>query len=399
MADRGIFFSVQLRHGIFWRHHLSTRDRAKTAVGRSRRYAPMAALIRNARSVQINIRRLPRFPKGGDMRILRFVLLGVFAVLAPCSGATAEPVRIRLAWIAPATNWGSILLEKKELARHLGQSYVLEPIHFVGTPQMVTALASGELDIADLAFSTLPIAIQNAGMDDLRVIADELQDGVPGYYSQEYMVLADGPIKTIEDLKGKVVATVAAGAAVDIAIRAMLRNHGLENKRDYTMVEAPLATMRAMLADGKVELIPEVLPFALDPELRKIARPLFYNRDVAGVTQLLMWTAHKRFIDDNRAALVDFMEDTLRITHWYLDPANHKEVTEIVGRVAKQPPERFDWLFTTRDYHHDPNMLPDVAALQRNVDLVKDLGFVKDGVDVSRHTDLSLIADALARLK
>ena len=112
-------------------------------------------------------------------------------------------------------------------------------MRFAGTPPMVTALANNELEIGDLAFSTLPIAIQNAGIDDLRVIADEFQDGVAGYYSHEFMVLNDGPIKKVEDLKGKVVATNAVGSAVDVAMRAMLRKHGLEDKRDYTIVEAP----------------------------------------------------------------------------------------------------------------------------------------------------------------
>jgi sulfonate transport system substrate-binding protein len=42
-----------------------------------------------------------------------------------------------------------------------------------GTPPMITALAAGELDVADLVYPTLPIASQNAGMDDLQVIADE----------------------------------------------------------------------------------------------------------------------------------------------------------------------------------------------------------------------------------
>src|SRR5262245_7698013 len=197
------------------------------------------------------------------MPLMRLCLLAILLLALPAH--SAEPVKIRLAWIAPVTNWASLLREKKDLARHLGKSYLLEPVRYVGTPLMVTALANGELEIADLAAPTVAIAIQNAGMDDLRVIADELQDGVKGHYSQEYMVLADGPIKKVEDLKGKVVATPAAGSAVDIAIRAMLRRHGLEDKRDYTAVEAPLPTMRAMLADRKVELAPTVLPFALDP--------------------------------------------------------------------------------------------------------------------------------------
>ena len=222
-------------------------------------------------------------------------LVGAVWLFAGAAWA-AEPVKIRVSWIAPITNWASVLLEKKDLTQHLGKSYLFEPVRYGGTPQMITALANGELEIANLAFSTLPIAIQNAGLGDLRVIADELQDGVPGYYSQEYMTLADGPIKKIEDLKGKVVATVAPGAAVDVAMRTMLRRHGLEDKRDYVMVEAPLATMRGMLADRKADLVPVVLPFALDPELQRIARPLFHNRDVVGVTQLLVWSAFSRRI-------------------------------------------------------------------------------------------------------
>jgi len=335
------------------------------------------------------------------MCLLNLRLAGLCIALSLHAGAAqaAEPAKIRVSWIAPITNWAPMLVEKKELARHLGKSYVLEPIRYVGTPQMITALANGELEIANLAFSTLPIAIQNAGLDDLRVIADELQDGVPGYYSQEYMVLADGPIRSIEDLKGKVVATVAAGAAVDVAMRTMLRRHGLEDRRDYTMVEAPLPTMRAMLADRKVDLIPVVLPFAVDPELRRIARPLFYNRDVVGVTQLLMWTARQSTLDSNRAVMVDFMEDTLRITRWFLDRANHREVMEIAGRLTRQPPERFDWPFTERDYYHDPNMLPNLDALATNVAMMKDLGFVKSTIDVKKHSDLSIVKEAAARLK
>jgi sulfonate transport system substrate-binding protein len=142
-----------------------------------------------------------------------------------------------------------------------------------------------------------------------------------------------------------------------------------------------------------------VLPFALDPELRRIARPLFLNRDVVGVTQLLVWAARASFIEKNRRAMVDFMADTLRITRWYLDPANRAEVMAIAGRVTKQPPERFDWAFTKRDYYHAPDMRPNLDALQSNVAMMKDLGFVNIDIDVRQHADLSLIEAAAARLK
>ena len=333
------------------------------------------------------------------MRALNMTIAaGIFALVGATAAQSADPVKIRLSWVAPVTNWASIMLEKKDLAKHLGASYTLEPVRYPGTPPMVTALANGELEVANLAYSTLAIAIENAGMDDLRVIADEFRDGVEGYYSQEFMVLADGPISKIEDLKGKVVMTNAAGSAIDVAMRAMLHKHGLEDKRDYTMVESPFPTMRAMLSEKKVDLIPAVIPFSYDPELRKIARTLFVQRDAIGITDMIVWTARKPFIDKNRAAMVDFMEDTLRITRWFIDPKNHAEVMAIAGRLTKQPSERYDWLFTKRDAFHDPDMLPDLAALQKNVDMTHELGFVPSTLDIKKHSDLSIVEEAAKRL-
>jgi NitT/TauT family transport system substrate-binding protein len=333
------------------------------------------------------------------MRLMKLMLAGLCALAFASAAAAQTPVKIRVAWVAPLANWSSILLEKKDLATHLGKSYTLEQIRFAGTPPMITALATGELEVADLAYSTLALAIQNAGIDDLRIIADDYRDGVPGYYSQEFFVLKDGPIKKVEDLKGKVIATNAIGSAVDVATRAMLHKHGLEDKRDYTVIEAPFPTMRAMLAEKKADLIPGVLPFSLDPELRKIGTPLFKQSDAIGVTQMIVWAARKSFTDKNRAAMVDFMEDTLRIVRWYLDPKNQKEAAEIAAKLTKQPAERFGWLFTKQDTYRDPNMLPDLEALQRNVDMTRDLGFVKSNLDVKKYSDLSIVEEAAKRLK
>jgi len=331
------------------------------------------------------------------MRIVKFALAGLCA-FAMTVVAHADPLKIRGAWVAPVANWASIWLARKDLAKHFGQSYVFEPTHFAGTPPMVTAIANNEVEIGDLAFSTLPIAIGNAGLDDIRVIADEFQDGAPGYRDDTFDVLADGPIKKIEDLKGKVVATNAIGSGVDVAMRAMLHKHGLEANRDYTIVEAPFPAMGAMLAEKKVDLIPAIVPFALGPQY-KIARPLFTVHDAIGVSQFIVWTARKSFIDAHRAALVDFIEDTMRIERWYLDPKNHDAAAAIASQLTKQPPERFGWLFTKQDYYRNPDMKPDLDALQKNVDVAKTLGVVNASVDVKAHSDLSLIEEAAKRLQ
>ena len=210
-------------------------------------------------------------------------------------------------------------------------------------------------------FSSFGLAIQNAHMDDLRVICDEIQDGVAGHGTNEFMVRNDSPIKTVADLKGKVLATNAMGSAVDIAMRAMLRRSGLEANRDYTVVEAPFPAMRAMLAERKADLISAVPPFSLDPDLRAMAHTLFTQRDAFGITQLTMWTARENFIQKNGAALIDFLEDTVRAIRWYLDPKNHDEAVAIVARLNKAPPARMDWAFTSRDQYRDPNGTPNLG--------------------------------------
>jgi sulfonate transport system substrate-binding protein len=329
----------------------------------------------------------------------KFGLAGLALVVFGMGAAQADPLQIRGAWVAPLANLSSIWLQKKDLAQHFGQSYVFAPTRYAGTPPMITAIANNELEIGNLAFSTLPIAIVNAGMDDIRVISDDFRDGVDDYASNDFEVLADGPIQKVEDLKGKVLATNAMGSGVDVAMRAMLRKHGLEANRDYTIIEAPFPAMKSMLAEKKADLITGVLPFKLDPELKGMARVLFTMRDAIGPSQFVMWSARKPFIDAHRAALVDFLEDSLRIEHWYLDPKNHDDVAQIASQLTKQPPERFGWLFTKQDYYRDPNMVPDLGALQKNVDMTKDLGFVQASFDVKAHSDLSLIEEAAKRLK
>ena len=128
---------------------------------------------------------------------------------------------------------------------------------------MVTAMANGELEVAAFAFSTLPIAIENAGIDDLMVISDDFQDGAPGHYSNG-KVLADGPIKTVGDLKGKVLATNVAGSAVDVSMRAMPQARPGGQARLHRDRGA-VPDHAAMLAEKKADLVTAVRPFLSAP--------------------------------------------------------------------------------------------------------------------------------------
>lgn len=335
------------------------------------------------------------------MRPIQILLAAASAIaLSTAAAPAADPVKIRVSYVVAPSDWAPLLPEKPDLLKHNGKSYKLEVVRVAGTPALVQAMANNELEIGNHSYSSLGIAIQNAGMDDLRIISDQFQDGAPGHATTHYYVLKDGPVRKVEDLKGKVVSSNIAGSAVDIAMRAMLKKHGLEDKRDYTHIEAPLPTMKAMLLDKKADLVPSVVPFQFDPEIQAKGRVLFQQREALGITQMIVWTARKGFIDKNRAALVDFMEDSLRVARWYLDPANHDAAVAIASKLTRIPPERFKgWFFTSKDYARNGNLMPDMKALQSNVDATRALGFFKAPMDVQKYADLSIVQEAAARLK
>jgi sulfonate transport system substrate-binding protein len=274
-------------------------------------------------------------------RLLKAFLTAAILLIAPVQ-AHVEPLKIRLGYVVPVTNLASILFAKDGIARHNGKTYVVDVIRHQASTTQIIALANGELDIALLGFTSLPLAIENARMDDLRAIVGELQDGAPGYYSNEFAVLADGPVRKVEDLKGKVLATNAQGSAVDVGMRARLRMSGLEAKRDYTIIEAQFPAMRAMLGEHKAGLVPNVPPFSMHPDMLKIARTLFTQADGIGVGELGLWVARADFIAKNRAVLTDFLEDYLRMVRFYTDPANHDEAVGIAANYMKLPASTFD---------------------------------------------------------
>ena len=85
-------------------------------------------------------------------------------------------------------------MEKKDLAKHWGKSYVMEAVRYQGTPPMITALANGELDIANLAYSTLADRDpERRPRRPARASPTSSSDGVPGHFTQPVLRAARTP--------------------------------------------------------------------------------------------------------------------------------------------------------------------------------------------------------------
>jgi NitT/TauT family transport system substrate-binding protein len=331
----------------------------------------------------------------------RILLAALCALGLGLSSAVAEPVKLRVGWVVVPFEVIPVLFEKTDILRHNGASYQFEPVHYQSAGTAIIALASGELETIGLTPLSVAASIENAKLTDLRALCDEYQDGIEGYFSNGFRVLDTGPVKTIEDLKGRAVVTLAIGSSADVAIRVMLRRHGLVEQRDYADLEAAPQNMKAMLNDGKVALIATAGLTAHDPDLLATTHVLFSRRDaLGGPSQEATFFARAPFIAQHRAALVDFLEDYLRALRWFADPANHQEAVSRVAAFTKTPPERFaGWIFTKDDEYRAPDGLPDLPALQRALDMLKELGLVPAVPAIDRYADLSLVREASARLK
>ena len=324
---------------------------------------------------------------------LVFVVCGTMVT----GGAWAQ-TKIRSGYVVIPVNTAPLIDRLDGVVRHKNKTYTSEYIKFRGSSPQLMALAAGELELAVLAFSTFAAGIVNA-RQDIVAIADVARDGPA--HSNVYGVLDKSPIKTVKDLKGKIMAINAKGGAVDIAARVVLLQNGLKPGIDVTIVEARFGAMEAMLREGKTDLAIFAAPFWARATGKGGVRPLFRQRDGLGTTQFLFYAAKREYVRKNRAALVDWLEDYIRGTRWLLAPANRDKALDLTAAYTKRKRRIYArWAFTKdRDLYHDPSARLDVKALQRNVDAMHKLGIIKRSFDVTKHVDESLVKEAAARVK
>ncbi|HEX4192981.1 MAG TPA: ABC transporter substrate-binding protein [Stellaceae bacterium] len=334
------------------------------------------------------------------MRSMIGAAIGTIGCALLALGAHADPLKIRIGYQASPEKLIPMKLARTDIVPHLGKSYTVDFVLFQASSVEVTALATEDIDIATLGYSSFAIALDGAKMEDLRLVADGYRDGVAGAYSNDFMVKKDGPIHAVEDLKGKVLASNGAGSVVDIAMRYMMKKHGLEDKRDYTLIEASLPNMLPMLIQGKADLVTMNAIYTHNPKTAEAATTLFKERDALGVTEFAFYCARTGFLQRNGTALADFFEDMVRATRWMLASQNRADATQMLAEITKQSPDILStyYLLPGEDVYRDPDAKPDTEALQRNVDAMVELGFIKSHIDVAKHADLSFITAAAGRL-
>ena len=316
--------------------------------------------------------------------------LAGFLIFAGGTTARAEPPKLKLGFDTIPTHLAPIIFKIPEAVQHYGKDYTIEFTRFRGSALQLQAIASGEVDLGVLAFSSFATGILNAHLP-IRAVADVAQDGP--WFSTVYCVRADSPIKSVKDLKGATVAVNAFGGAVDLAARSLVLKEGLKPNTDVNFIEANFANEEAMLRENKIQVAGLVQPFWSYAESHGGVRPLFTQRDGLGTTEFLFFGARQDVIAAKRDLLVKFFQDYVRGIRYVTDPAHREQVLKVVGELNNQPADKFaPWaLLKGKDYYHDPDGVVNAAALQANIDELAKLGEIKATFDVRPYVDNSLV--------
>lgn len=326
--------------------------------------------------------------------LARSAALGLAMAVGLTAAGSAEPLKIRINWsVAPAHITPMITEVPKSIYKNFGKSYTVETIRMRGSGPALTALAAGEVDIGAVNNQAYALGIVN-GKQDIVAIASMLRDAGKDP-SNGFWVRKDSGIDGIKDLEGKRVAVNALGSGVHAAAKKMLLDNGMQPGKNYQFVEVRFGAMLSSLQTKRIDMGFLVLPFNFMAERDGGYKQLFTMRDSMGEQETVLWIAKRDYVAKNRAALVDFLADHIRMRQWAYDPKNRQAAAEIIGKIMRRPAKNYaSWVFTDRDYGRTVDASFSPARLQKNVDDLHRLGVTPGTLDVAKHSDTTLAADA-----
>ena len=335
------------------------------------------------------------------IRLLTLPAVGAALALALNFGAvSAEPLNIRIAWAtAPGHITPMIPNVPKEVYRHYGKTYTVEPKFIAGSGPSLTALAAGEIELGGLSPQSVVLGLAEAKVE-LRAIAQLLSSDIEGYGANGFWVRKD-EIQRIEDLRGKTLGVNARGSSIDAAVRTMMGRYKMEDGKDYQIVEIRFPAQFAALESERIDMAILLQPFNYAAEAKGIYKRLFTMGDALGPAETLSYVGRAEWVAKNRAALVDFLEDHMRMRQWLVDPKTRMEAVKVLAEVTKRPAATFErWAFTKEDTgYRAPDLLIDPARFQKNVDDLKAAGVLPTTIKVAPYIDLSLAKEAGERLR
>jgi NitT/TauT family transport system substrate-binding protein len=335
---------------------------------------------------------------GLTVAALALVLVAAASLVIPATvAAQTKPVEIRLSYIAPPPNDMMPLFFqhdffKQNLLKEYGKKYTVSFVRVAGSPGAATAMAAGEVDVGTLSFPVVAQVVLNKVVPGgISIIMSHWNDAVPGFYSDTLYVLNESPIKTFKDLRGKKIAINEFGSFIDVKIRIMLLNHGLDPLKDLTMVEVPFPAIGPAIREKRVDTGTLAVPFNAIEENKGGVRPVQELVEGLGPTESIPMAARSDFLKKNGEATRALLADYVAALQWSIHPANREKVVDFMATMLKTPRQNVELFATGKDHWRNPQARVELERLQKPIDAMLKLGLIKEKLDIAPFIDLSYL--------
>jgi NitT/TauT family transport system substrate-binding protein len=341
-----------------------------------------------------------RIRRAGALARATCSVLLLVALVALAAPAAAQGKKVKVGVLKLTSSAPVFLGVERGTFREFG----IEPelVYFQAAQPVAVAIAAGEVEVGATG---LTAGLYNivAGGEKVWVVADKGREWA-GYPLTALLVQADGPVRSVRDLKGRKVGLTQLGSTFHYMLGNLLEQEGLA----LADVEAtPLRTLGAMaeaLQARRVDAILIPQPFAGTAVDKGFGRILFWVGDKLPYQVAAIFYA-KAFAQDRERA-VAFMKGYVKAARLYFDavlarkdgkpPAGpaYDEVVSITARYTGAAPEIVSVGFPYQD--RDARL--DVADVGRQLLWYHKAGMVTAPLAPRDLVDGSFLEEALRAL-
>ena len=192
-------------------------------------------------------------------------------------------------------------------------------------------LAAGDFEIAHAAVDNAIAMVETAGIDVVVVMGGG--DGL------NELVVQPG-IRSVADLRGKMVIVDAPNTAYALQLRKILLTHGLVAGRDYTVraIGGTALRLEAMLANREYAASMLNPPFSILAERAGLGS-LGLAVSILGPYQATTGFVLRSWAEANAATLERYIRAHVESLRWALAPANREEVVALLAARLDLAPD------------------------------------------------------------
>lgn len=315
-----------------------------------------------------------------------FLSLAGAALLFFSSALYAAPVKFRIGTGAAAEEQLWLMVAKPDLTPNQGKLYTLEFTRFRGTDKRFQGYEARAID-GGTASANSAIFAASAGVK-FKILASLSRESKRGAVTK-YLVRSDSGIRSVKDLKGKIVGINGFKSSIHLWARLVLQKAGLDPEKDVRYAPVRFPMQGQALRSGKIDVGAFPQPFAMMEEKKGGLELLFTSKDaVPYEEELMVLFFNSQFINDHPKAVRAFLSDLRAATTFWLKNKRQARQALIDAKMVRMPPKTF---FEMPDYYRPPDNRVDLESMKKMQEMQIKAEWQENRIDIESLVDMSYL--------